>query len=87
MYKMKVNVTLNDDLLAKVDQYADENGMTRSGLIAVALGDYLSARELTSAIKSIAFTMQDIASKGEVDEEAQKQLDDFQRLVNLLYRK
>lgn len=84
---MKVNVTLNDDLLAKVDQYADENGMTRSGLIAVALGDYLSARELTSAIKSIAFTMQDIASKGEVDEEAQKQLDDFQRLVNLLYRK
>lgn len=84
---MKVNVTLNDDLLAKVDQYADENGMTRSGLIAVALGDYLSARELTSAIKSIAFTMQDIASKGEVDEETQKQLDDFQRLVNLLYRK
>lgn len=84
---MKVNVTLNDDLLARVDQYADENGMTRSGLIAVALGDYLSARELTSAIKSIAFTMQDIAAKGEVDEEAQKQLDDFQRLVNLLYRK
>lgn len=87
MYKVKVNVTLNDDLLARVDQYADENGMTRSGLIAVALGDYLSARELTSAIKSIAFTMQDIAAKGEVDEEAQKQLDDFQRLVNLLYRK
>lgn len=84
---MKVNITLNDDLLAKVDQYADENGMTRSGLVAVALGDYLSARELTSAIKSIAFTMQDIASKGEVDEETQKQLDDFQRLVNLLYRK
>lgn len=84
---MKVNITLNDDLLAKVDQYADENGMTRSGLVAVALGDYLSARELTSAIKSIAFTMEDIASKGEVDEEAQKKLDDFQRLVNLLYRK
>lgn len=84
---MKVNITLNDDLLAKVDQYADENGMTRSGLVAVALGDYLSARELTSAIKSIAFTMEDIASKGEVDEESQKKLDDFQRLVNLLYRK
>lgn len=84
---MKVNITLNDDLLAKVDQYADENGMTRSGLVAVALGDYLSARELTSAIKSIAFTMEDISSKGEVDEEAQKKLDDFQRLVNLLYRK
>lgn len=84
---MKVNITLNDDLLARADQYADENGLTRSGLIAVALGDYLSAKELTSVVKSIAFTMQDIASKGEVDEETQKQLDDFQRLVNLLYRK
>lgn len=84
---MKVNITLNDDLLARVDQYADENGLTRSGLITVALGDYLSAKELTSAIKSISFTMQEIASKGEVDEETQRQLDDFQRLVNLLYRK
>ena len=83
---MKINITIDDKLLQRADQHADENGMTRSGLISVALRDYLSTRELTSAIKSIAFTMQDIASKGEVDEEAQKQLDDFQRLVDLLYR-
>lgn len=83
---MKINITIDDKLLQRADQYADENGMTRSGLISVALRDYLNTRELSSAIKSIAFTMQDIASKGEVDEEAQKQLDDFQRLVDLLYR-
>lgn len=39
----KLNVTIREDLLERMDNYADENGMTRSGLIAIAVTQYLNA--------------------------------------------
>lgn len=80
---MKANITLDDKLMERVDAYADNNYMSRSGLISVALTDYLNAKEMITSISDIAVTMKKIADKGTVDHETMEQLEDLERLANL----
>lgn len=84
---MKINITLNDDLLSRIDQYADSNYMSRSGLISLATTQFLNAADVTTAIKDMALCMRKIADTGTVDHETMEQLEDFERLSKLLIGK
>lgn len=84
---MKVQITINDDLLRRVDRYASDNYMSRSGFISTACNDYLAGVEMKYALRDLALACRKIADTGEVDAETQKQLDDFQRLANLMTSK
>ena len=42
---MKINITLPEEELGRIDQYTKEEGTTRSGLILRALRSYLKRRE------------------------------------------
>lgn len=84
---MKVNITLNDDLLARIDQYADSNYMSRSGLISLAVTQFLNAADVTTAIKNMALCMRKIADTGTIDHETMEQLEDFERLSKMLIGK
>lgn len=77
---MKVNVTLNDDLLAKIDSYAEENYMSRSGLISLACTDYLRGKEMCEYVKQMTIAMQQIADRGFVEPELREQLEMFLKL-------
>lgn len=81
---MKVQITLDDDLMSRVDTYADENYMSRSGLISLAVTQFLNAADVTRAVKDMSFAMRKIADTGTIDEDTQKQLDDFERLSKIL---
>jgi metal-responsive CopG/Arc/MetJ family transcriptional regulator len=81
---MKVQITLDDALMERVDAYADENYMSRSGLLSLAVTQYLNAAEVTKAIKEMAVCMRKIADNGTVDHETMKQLEDFERLSKML---
>lgn len=81
---MKVQITLDDDLMSRVDNYADENYMSRSGLISLAVTQFLNAADVTRAVKDMSFAMRKIADTGTIDEDTQKQLDDFERLSKML---
>lgn len=84
---MKINITLNDDLLSRIDQYADSNYMSRSGLISLATTQFLNAAEVTTAIRDMAVCMRKIADTGTVDHETMEQLEDFERLSKMLVGK
>lgn len=84
---MKVQVTLDDALMERVDAYADENYMSRSGLLSLAVTQYLNAAEVTKAIKEMAVCMRKIADNGTVDHETMEQLEDFERLSKMLVMK
>lgn len=84
---MKVQITLDDALMKRVDAYADENYMSRSGLLSLAVTQYLNAAEVTKAIKEMAVCMRKIADNGTVDHETMKQLEDFERLSKMLVMK
>lgn len=84
---MKVQITLDDTLMKRVDAYADENYMSRSGLLSLAVTQYLNAAEVTKVIKEMAVCMRKIADNGTVDHETMEQLEDFERLSKMLVMK
>lgn len=81
---MKVQITLADELVARADQFADENYMTRSGLVNVALTQYLNSNALMLAVRDLSLAVRKVADNGEIDAETQEQLEDFERLAKML---
>lgn len=63
MAAVKVNITLQEDLLTRLDQYADENGMTRSGLIQMAARQYMDAIDNAPILKRIMTGLADLTEK------------------------
>lgn len=83
----KIQISVDDELLKRMDTYADDNYMSRSGLITLAATQFLNANEVTKAIVSLNATMQAIKETGNLDHETMEQLEDWQRLANLLTSK
>lgn len=81
----KVQITLDDELLKKVDDFANENFMTRSGLVSVAVNDYINAKEVGNLIKNMSIAVKKIAETGNIDDETMSQIEDFEKLTRLIY--
>lgn len=84
MAKIKVNITLDEELMRRVDEYAEENYLNRSSLVSLATTQFLNAADVTKAIRDMAFAMRKIADNGEIDEETKRELEDFERLSRML---
>lgn len=80
---MKVNVTLDDELMSRLDDYARRNYMSRSGLISLAVTQYLNSNEMILAIKDISVAMRKIAETGTLDDDLMSELEDFERISRL----
>ena len=80
---MKVNVTLDDELMQRVDNYADRNYMSRSGLISLAVTQYLNQQEVILAIKDVSLAIRKIADTGKMDQETIEQFEDYERLSKM----
>ena len=81
---MKVQVSLDDKLMERVDNYADNNYMSRSGLISLATTQFLNQADVFLMVKEMSLAMRKIAEKGTVDHESMEQLEDLERLCKLL---
>ena len=81
---MKINMTINDELLKRVDDYAKANYLSRSGFLAICATQYLNAAELTASINSMALCFRQIAETGSLSDEQMKQLKDFEVLSRIL---
>lgn len=53
MASKKINITVDEELLGRIDKYAKANAMTRSGLLAMAAVQYLSAVELMPSVNKL----------------------------------
>ena len=81
---MKVQMSLNDELVKRVDKYAADNYLTRSATVSIALSQFLSAHELTAFVRDISLAMRKIADTGVVDDDVMRKLEDFDRMAKLL---
>lgn len=77
----KVQISIDDDLLARVDAYADQHYTTRSGCISQSLVQLLASAELMDAVKDMAVSMRRIADNGEIDDETKKDLEHFEYIA------
>lgn len=81
---MKIQVSLDDELVKRIDDYADNNYMSRSGLVSFAVTQFLNSADVSTAIKELAFCMRKIADTGKVDHETVERLEDFERLSKMM---
>lgn len=72
---MKVNVTINDELLAKIDKKSDEMFMSRSGFISLACSEKLQSLEAVELLAEMTAAFKAIAVQGAVDEDTVAKLE------------
>lgn len=80
----RVQISINDDLLEKIDTYADSNFMSRSSLICMCMSQFLASKDLGDALRSMGAVLQQVADSGAVTDEAlndlEKMMESFQSL-------
>jgi len=81
---MKINITIDEELLGRIDSFADKSYMSRSGLISQACTQYLVGVEVQYAIKDMALAIRKIADTGKLDDETRIKLEDFERISKML---
>lgn len=81
---MRIQISIDDELAVRIDEYAAKNYLTRSGLISLACTQFLQSNEAVLALSQLAVSMQKIADTGNIDEETQQELADIQRTVSVL---
>ena len=81
---MKVQISLDDKLMERVDNYADNNYMSRSGLISLACTQFLNQSDVVLAIKDMSFAMRKIADTGTIDADTLRELEDFERVCKMM---
>ena len=89
--KMKLSISLDDELVKRIDDFADKNFTTRSGFITSACTNYLGSLEALQAVKDMAVATKDlsiaykkVADTGAIDEELLKQLEDYSRRADFI---
>lgn len=81
---MKITITMDDRLLERIDKFADDNYMSRSGFISIASTQYLNQNEFISVVRNIGAVMKKIADTGNVDEAMIKELNMYTEMIKLL---
>lgn len=82
----KISVTMDENLLKRVDEYVAQNYINRSNLISQLCAQYLDQLKVMELMDSMVFALNKIADKGEIDEDSKRQLEDFERLVKMIRR-
>lgn len=81
---MKVQISVDDELMAKVDQAIEAMHVNRSGYFSMAVAQQVQTWEMVNAIKLMSFSIKKIADTGVVDDETRHQIEDFERLVKMI---
>lgn len=83
----KIQISINDDLLAEVDAFRKVNFISRSGLITQGLTQLLLQHKLTKCLFDMSLAMNKIIDDKTIDEETILKIKDFERLIALLKSK
>ena len=79
----KVQISIDDDLLVKVDDYCKKNCITRSGFISMMCSQWLQKEELTKTLNIFQGVMLKVTEGKDLPPEQQQELDDYMRLVSM----
>lgn len=81
---MKIQISVDDDLLSRIDECADKRYMSRSGFIAQACLQVVHQDEIVSAINRVSYAVMKAAENNELDEQTKKELEQFEIMVKLM---
>lgn len=81
---MKINISMSDELVSRVDEYAKANYMSRSAFMSFCCTKYLNEIEVMNSLKNVAFAIRKISETGQADEETLRELAEFEKLSQIL---
>lgn len=81
---MKIQISVSDELLARVDDFAKRTYMSRSAVFQQGALSYVSANETLAMLPVIQNILDNIDLSGEVSEEDLKTVEDYQNAVKLI---
>lgn len=87
VFYMRVNMTLNNELLERIDNYAKSNYMNRSSVVSFACNQFLISNELQSLLVDMKRALQTIANKDTITDEQLKELEKFENICDLMTKK
>ena len=80
----KVQISIDDGLLSRLDDYADRNFTSRSGAISWACNQMIMADDLRRSLRTVAIAMKRIADSNEIDEKSKEELRAFEMLAEMV---
>lgn len=86
MAKVKINITLEDELLKELDEYCDKNFLNRSWAISQALVGVLNQQKLVDAISNVSLALRKCSETGVLDENTKREMETFESLSKLFIK-
>lgn len=84
---MKLQISLDDELVSRIDNCADKNYMSRSGFISQACVQLLNQTELVSSINRISLACQKVSESNQLDDDIKRQFKEFELLAKIMLGK
>ena len=81
---VKFNVSLKKQLFDKIEDYADDLGLSRSAFIAFCCSQYIKSQEALEHMEQLKDLMKEVALKKDLTEEDKKKIDDFEVVCRCL---
>lgn len=74
----RINITVNDDLLQKIDGFAQKNGLSRSAFLGLAAIQYINSLEAAPAVTEMLRTLASLSNVAPSDPRMGETLDAVQ---------
>lgn len=84
MSKVKINVSIDDELLKEVDDYCDRMYLNRSYLICQQLQQVINMQKIVNSISDLSFALRKAAEAGNIDEETERKMKEFETVAKIL---
>ena len=84
MAKVKLQITLEEELLNSVDDYCDKNYMNRSWLISQALVQVLNQQKMIDSLVNVSIALKNVSEQGFIDDSTKKEMEQFESLCKMI---
>lgn len=81
---MKVQMSLSEELVKRLDSYAKSNYLTRSATVTIAVNQFLANNEAQGLLRDMSMAMKKIAETGVLDDNAKAQFQKFESAFEIM---
>lgn len=80
----KVNISVPIELLERIDEFADENYISRTAVFCMATNQYLVAAEMQKMFKELTKVFKKLQTSNEIDDELREKMDELEDVCQVL---
>lgn len=81
---MKIQISIDDELLKKVDAFAKKNYMSRSAVLAQGAFALIQSREISQALPEVLERLNDLSRDNDLDDDTKREVSDLQAAARLI---